>query len=179
MKTKLLLVIFAISFVVAPFAFAGGPDKADSKYTDEQVAKVQKQVSGHEGRIKGLETSVKKDSDEQNKRIAELEKKVEDLSGKLAELKEWSEEKWNTGKRELEKVNAKAKDGREKSNLALWILVPVVAVVLVVLVFFFWPRKPVSSAVPGASDRPKCPRCGWEHAPGDTVCKNPACKTQF
>ncbi len=26
---------------------------------------------------------------------------------------------------------------------------------------------------------PKCPRCGMEHDPGDTVCKNPNCKTQF
>ncbi len=178
MKTKLPLSLLALCLSVATNAFAS-PDKDDMKSTDGKVANVQKQVSGHEERIKKLEASVKKDSDEQNKKIADLEKKVGNLSGKLAELKEWSEEKWNTGKRELEKVNAKAKDGKEKSNLALWILVPVVAVVLVVLVFFFWPRKPVSSAGPGAFDRPKCPRCGWEHAPGDTICKNPACKTQF
>ena len=34
---------------------------------------------------------------------------------------------------------------------------------------------------PSCSDNglPKCPRCGMEHNPGDTVCKNPKCKTQF
>lgn len=178
MKTNLLLIFLAICFIVSPNAFASR-DKDDTKYTDEQVAKVQKQVSGHEERIKELEKSVNEDSDEQNKRIAELERKVEDLSGKLAELKEWGEEKWTTGKRELEKANEKAKDGSEKSNLALWILVPVVAVVLVVLGFFFWPRKPVSPPSSDVSARPKCPRCGCEHDPSDSICKNPACKTQF
>ena len=41
----------------------------------------------------------------------------------------------------------------------------------------YTPKSPFASAGPGA--RPKCPRCGWEHDPGDTICKNPACKTQF
>ena len=49
---------------------------------------------------------------------------------------------------------------------------------VVLIVGFFWllaggrKHTPIST-----QDDLHCPRCGWEHAPGETVCKN--CKTHF
>lgn len=175
--------IHIIALTICLFATLGAyakPDKDDSKYTDEKVGKVQKTVVDHETRIKALETSVKKDSEEQNRRIAELEKKVDSLSKDLAALDNWAKEKWGIGVKELEEANKKAEKGVRKSSYSLWLLMPVSIVILAVLGFAFWPRKTVPPSVPPESfDRPKCPRCGWEHDPGDTVCKNPNCKTQF
>lgn len=176
MNTRILIIALAICLFTTLVTYAK-PDKDDSKYTDEKVAKVEKTVSAHETRIKALETSVKNDSEEQNKRIAELEKQVDDLSKDLATLDKWAKEKWGIGVQELEKV----KD--QEPKVPFWtklLLFAVAAVILAVLGFAFWPRKTVSpSASAESSDRPKCPRCGWEHDPKDTVCKNPNCKTQF
>ncbi len=176
MNTRIPIIALAICLFATVGAYAK-PDKDDSKYTDEKVGKVQKSVEYHETRIKALETSVKKDSEEQNKRIAELEKKVDDLSKDLAALDKWAKEKWGIGVQELEKV----KD--QDPKVPFWVkllLFSVAAIILAVLGFAFWPRKTVSPPSSAeSSDRPKCPRCGWEHDPKDTVCKNPNCKTQF
>ncbi len=186
MNTRIPIIALAICLFAILGAYAK-PDKDDKAYTDKKVgevaswvATVQKSVEHHETRIKALEISVKKDLEEQNKRISELEKKVDDLSKKLAALDKWSHEKWDKGGEELEKANKKTEKVDKKSSYSLWLLVPVTIVILAVVVFAFWPRKTVSpSAVAESSDRPKCPRCGWEHDPKDTVCKNPNCKTQF
>ena len=51
-----------------------------------------------------------------------------------------------------------------------------VGIVLIVGCFFLFRSSPkhLPSSV---QDDLHCPRCGWEHAPGETVCKN--CKTHF
>lgn len=179
MNTRIPIIALAICLFTTLVTYAK-PDKDDSKYTDEEVGKVQKAVEYHETRIKALETSVKKDSEEQNKRIAELEKKVDDLSKELTALDKWCHEKWDKVVEELEKANKKTEKVDKKCSYSLWLLVPVTIVILAVVVFAFWPRKAVPPSLPpDPSDRPKCPRCGWEHDPKDTVCKNPNCKTQF
>ena len=63
---------------------------------------------------------------------------------------------------------------------ALYIIMTVCAIVIAFVILVFWPqRKSNSSTSVGPTSRPKCPYCGWEHDPGDTICKNPNCKTQF
>ena len=58
-------------------------------------------------------------------------------------------------------------------------------IVLGILPFFKlnWKTSDTPSVLPMQpatdSGRPKCPRCGQEHNPADTICKNPNCKTQF
>lgn len=154
-------------------------DKDDSAYTDKQVGALTERVEEDEKRIVDLEKREKENNDGQAERIRELEGEVNRLSSELAELKKWGEDKWSVGKEELSRANQTAVDGNAKGNLALWILLPVAALVLLFAVFFFWPRKRdgQSSTPLEPGSRPKCPRCGWEHDPGDTACKNPACKT--
>ena len=80
MNTRIPIIALAICLFATLSAYAK-PDKDDSKYTAEKVGKVQKAVEYHGTRIKALETSVKKDSEEQNKRLDDLERTV----GKQAE----------------------------------------------------------------------------------------------
>ena len=186
MYTRIPIIALAVCLTVASSAYALRL-KGNSRYTDKKVGKVENTVSDLESRIDNLETSVENDSEEQDKRIAQLEKKVDDLSKELTALDKWAHEKWDKGVEELEKANEKAenaskeaKKGVRTSSYSLGLLLPVAAIILIILGFAFWPRKTVSpSSSADSSDRPKCPRCGWEHDPKDTVCKNPNCKTQF
>lgn len=68
----------------------------------------------------------------------------------------------------------------KRGSVARWVLLLTAVVVCVILCFMFWPRKSNSGTVRHASsDKSRCPRCGWEHGPNDTICRNPNCKTQF
>lgn len=68
----------------------------------------------------------------------------------------------------------------DNSNVALWITIPIVMAICGFLFLVFRSRRSKSSAINHTrSEHNKCPRCGWEHDPGATVCKNPNCKTQF
>lgn len=51
-----------------------------------------------------------------------------------------------------------------------------VGIVLIVGCFFLF-RSSSKHLPSSVQDDLHCPRCGWEHAPGETVCKN--CKTHF
>ena len=170
-----------ILFCAALLALTPLVHASEQERIDARIKPVKTQVADHDKRIKALESSVKKDSDDQNKKIALLEKRLEAQEMELKKLRDWGEKKWNVGKEQLEKANKSADGGNRKGNLALWILLPVAAIVLLFAGFFFWPRnrggQTATAIDPGT--RPKCPRCGLEHDPGDTVCKNPACKLQF
>ena len=80
-------------------------------------------------------------------------------------------------------VEAAEKNVRKANSEASWaliILLSIVSVIIAVCAFVFWPHKTKPVSILGdMPSRLKCPRCGWEHVPGDTICKNPDCKTQF
>lgn len=162
-------------------------DRIDSlKNTSNATAKKTDEI---EKRLVSLDSLNKKNSEQSHttakkveeleKRLATADKKIADQSKQIQTLREWVEEKWELGKGELARANEKADQGIRTGSYSLWLIIPISAAILVVLGFFFWPRKTVSSPMVNVSGRPKCPRCGWEHDPADTACKNPACKTQF
>ena len=101
-------------------------------------------------------------------RAAELEKKLEAEQMRNAELQ-----------RQIETLRNEV--GQVKSGKRLYAIVLILVVVPIVgfVGWVFLPRRIVKSPVISKGERPKCPRCGLEHDPGDTICKSPACKTQF
>ena len=182
MKNRITILILAICLLGAPGVFAK-PDKDDKEYTDKKVAEIYKTVSGHETRIHALESSVKNDSEDQNKRLGNLERTVgnqtEAINKLIAQVKE-VQEKLDITTKAIDEVGGTTEENQRWVKILLSILIPIIAITLAVLGFAFWPRKVLSpSASTDSSARPKCPRCGWEHDPKDTVCKNPNCKTQF
>lgn len=159
---------FATSLFVACSANAALlTDKAIDEYADKRLKPVIKQCEQNTKSLEG-----------QNKRLEELSQKVQLQSATINEML-----------RQLEEVQAKLEINAKRidnipmePSTPLWIKVVlggIASIIFAVLGLIFWPRKAVSTVSENASDRPKCPCCGWEHDPGDTVCKNPACKTQF
>ena len=126
-----------------------------------------------DARIKDLSDSTTKSDKALNDRIEELQASVNKLQTKVDRL-------WEKGATNLETIGRKGDKTDIKANVALWITIPIVMVICSILCFAFWPRKSKSVAISSArSDQHKCPRCGWEHDPDDTVCRNPNCRTQF
>ena len=175
MRFSFLLVAFLF---LAPFAFALESDKA---YTDRRVKQVEDKVSNLKTqdiqplseKVSTLEAKV----DQQEKALDEQSAKIKELIDSLNETRSLLDDKLAA----IEQLKTDADGTQTKANLMFWILLPVASMVLLFLGFFLWPRKTQSagSALVFDTGRPKCPRCGWEHDPGDTVCKNPACRTQF
>ena len=80
--------------------------------------------------------------------------------------------------------NLRSENGRLKSRwLWPWIFLSFVVGGVCGLVLYRVARRTPGPnvAIPTRLDTglPKCPRCGLEHNPDDTVCKNPKCRTQF
>lgn len=73
----------------------------------------------------------------------------------------------------------KAKDEARKHYMVLSIIAYVALGIGVVLIgsFILMMRSTRKNMPKSAVDNLHCPRCGWEHAAGETVCKN--CKTHF
>lgn len=178
MNTRTIILCSAL-LILTPLVQASEADRIDAR-----IKPVKAQVADHEKRTKALEKSVREDSEKQNKKIAELEsrltaqrKKIDELVQELNAVKSTLD----ASSKSIDTLASTAKGARRTGNLALWILLPVAALVLLFTGFFFWPRnrdgQSSTPLEPGL--RPKCPRCGWEHDPDDTACKNPVCKTQF
>ena len=154
-----MIVTFIVLFICSCAAFDACAFTSDKKYADQIVAEV--------------ENRIRRTDDAQNRRIGELERKVDELSKELFALQEWTKEKWGVSIDEIKRV-----DG--KSSVSIWLLLLIAFVIVAILAFAFWPRKRLEPGLSSSSGlHPKCPRCGWEHDPSDTVCKNPACKTHF
>lgn len=178
MNTRTIILSTALLALV-PLVQASEADRIDAR-----IKPVKAQVADHEKRIKTLEKSVKEDSEKQKIEIAELESRLTEQRNKIDELVQELNAVKSTldaSSKSIDTLASTAKGARRTGNLALWILLPVAALVLLFAGFFFWPRKrdgQTSTTVePGA--RPTCPWCGLEHDPDDTACKNPACKMQF
>ena len=127
-------------------------------------------------------------------RMAELESRIDNLNMELCKLHMAVSNYWATGAKNLdalqtdvaeytkslERVRGRADVGSRNGTLALLISLSIGLVIIGIICLVFWPRKPVQAVSSRVSaDENKCPRCGWEHDPGDAVCKNPKCRTQF
>ena len=168
MKARFFL-LFVTIFTVSQFAKAEWGDKAYSdRRLSEEIRPIKRDINslteGTSSNTKAIKVL--------NERIQKLESDVSSLQKKVDSLEK--------GVKNLETIGRKGDKTDIKANVALWITIPIVMVICGVLGLAFWPRKskpvPISAT---RSDQHKCPRCGWEHDPEDTVCRNPNCRTQF
>lgn len=157
MKKK--IIFSSIMFlVISPFAKAEWYT-SDRVYSDrrlsEEIRPIKRNIEALNDRIQKLESDV-----------SSLQKKVDSLRDK--------------GAKNIDALDSKVQGTGRNANIALWISLSIVLSICGTLCLVFWPRKSKTIAInPTLSDKHKCPRCGWEHDPGDTVCKNPNCRTQF
>ena len=170
MKARFFLAC-VIALAYAPFANAYNDDQArEALQPTVDAIKVRQEKTDSDindclARLASLDTKARHHAEEmQNLKgeILALTNAVADISVKVESV----------GK-EVAKANAKA-------NVTIWIAVVFALFLLVFCCLVFWPRpiKPVATN-PVLPDTRKCPRCGCERDPGDTVCKNPNCKTRF
>jgi predicted PurR-regulated permease PerM len=146
---------YVMFLVLSPFAKA----ESDKAYSDRRLSEEIRPITNN---IEAL-----------NKRIQTLESDARSLQKKVDEL-------WNKGAKNLDALDSKVQGTGRNANIALWISLSIVLSICGTLCLVFWPRKSKTIAInPTLSDKHKCPRCGWEHGPDDTVCKNPNCRTQF
>ena len=168
MKARFFL-LFVTIFTVSPFAKAEWSDRA---YSDrrllEEIEPIKEGTCINTTAIKALNEGIQKiESD-----VSRLQKKVEALNERIQKLE--------SDVNGLKKLDNKVKGTDRNANIALWISLSIVLSVCGILCLVFWPRKSRAATLsPTLSDKHKCPRCGWEHDPGDTVCRNPNCRTQF
>ncbi len=167
MKARFFL-LFVTIFTVSQFAKA----ESDKAYSDRRLSEEIRPIRRDINSLTEGTSSNTKAIKALNERIQKLESDVSRLQGKVDSLEK--------GATNLETIGRKGDKTDIKANVALWITIPIVMVICSILCFAFWPRKSKSVAISSArSDQHKCPRCGWEHDPDDTVCRNPNCRTQF
>ncbi len=168
MKARFFL-LFVTIFTVSQFAKA----ESDKVYSDRRLSEAISPIKYDINSWTKVTSSNTKEIKVLNERIQKLESDVSSLQEKVDSL-------WKKGATNLETIGRKGDKTDIKANVALWITIPIVMVICGVLGLAFWPRKskpvPISAT---RSDQHKCPRCGWEHDPDDTVCRNPNCKVQF
>ena len=169
MKARFFL-LFVTIFTVSQFAKAEWGDKA---YSDRRLSEEIRPIKHDINSLTEGTSSNTKAIKALNERIQKLESDVSRLQKKVDSL-------WDKGAKNLDALDNKVKGTDRNANIALWISLSIVLSVFGVLCLVFWPRKSkVASPNPTLSDKHKCPRCGWEHDPDDTVCRNPNCRTQF
>ena len=172
MKTKISIVAFVL-FLLGAMACRAESDK---NYTNRRIEEV-------EARMTDVNSWQNSEIGKLQKHVATLENSIQSQANTINQLIEQLEHLQNKLGENAEKIN-KLDTETEKVGkrwvLALWVGIPVVVLLLLGLILLFIPASSRSSNNrQGDNERLKCPRCGWEHDPGDTVCKNPACKTQF
>lgn len=161
MKSLATFVAIAITLLVSPLSRAAlFTDKAIDEYAAKKLEPIINKCDEHTKSIDELSETVRLHTETINKLIKQLEAVQKQLD-----------------------INAEKIDSIPvASPTAFWIKVllwGIGVLIIAVMGFIFWPRKPISSAYADPYKRPRCPRCGWEHDPTDTICKNPNCKTQF
>ena len=155
--------------VLSPFAKA----ESDKAYSDRRLSEEIEPIKCGINSLTEAASSNTKAIKALNERIQKLESDVSSLQKKVDRL-------WDKGAKNLDALDNKVKGTDRNANIALWISLSIVLSVCGTLCLVFWPRKSKTIAInPTLSDKHKCPRCGWEHGPEDTVCRNPNCRTQF
>ena len=170
MKTRILIFILAVSVLVTSC------DQRESEPSPERQNQSSVTSSGNEPDTKPKPTR-KPSFRELEKEKEELEKKAKEAEDLAERAKKDAEE----ARKAVEEASQRMSDAESGKKFYKTALVLLGSVVLLFIGWLFWPRKmalPPSSSI-NSSTRPKCPRCGWEHDPADTICKNPDCKTQF
>ena len=158
-----------VVLVFSPFAKA----ESDKAYSDRRLSEEMRPIK-HD--IKSLTEGTSSNS----KAINALNERIQKLESDVSSLQEKVDSLWDKGAKNLDDLDSKVQGTGRNANIALWISLSIVLSICCTLCLVFWPRKSKTIAInPTLSDKHKCPRCGWEHGPEDTVCRNPNCRTQF
>ena len=168
MKARFFL-LFVTIFTVSQFAKA----ESDKDYSDRRLSEA---INPIKSDIRDLTEGIGNHTET----IRTLTERIKRLETDVSNLQQEIDSLWNKGAKNFDDLDTKVKGTDRNANIALWISLSIVLSVCGILCLVFWPRKSKAASLnPTLSDKPKCPRCGWEHDPGATVCKNPNCKTQF
>lgn len=138
-------------------------------------------LSANAGLFGSSESDVKlKKLEEEYKRCIDTnewrKKKIEELEAENSELKD------KLNRLQFEKEPDASESPSEHSAKSAWKRawwLVAFATILIVVFRLVTRKKSLSGPIDAGNTLPKCPRCGQEHDPGDTICQNPACKTQF
>lgn len=154
MKSRILLLIFFVISIQSSLLAdrPGNPAKVDKDckaYVDERIVAV-----------KGVVTDSSADIELLKKEIGEIKNTISRSQSRYGE--------------------SDAALAPHRYPWEIWLAIAILG-------FFIWVRTGSKIVTAQASQKqtevdsnlPKCPRCGQEHDPTDTVCKNPNCKTQF
>ena len=109
---------------------------------------------------------------------SQLQVEIDSLKSGNSQLKS-ENESLKSGNSQLNAEIKRLKAKRSWPWIVLAFVVGCLSVFLLSLICIRSPKSNVTASPHLGNGLPKCPRCGMEHDPGDTVCKNPKCKTQF
>lgn len=168
MKARIPLFLLTLAASMFLAACDSGPSQSMEQYR-QRASKAEKQL----GELQAKLGKERQENEVLQKEVAKQCQRADNAEMQLAKAREEVNEKQRENERLREKLKA-AETGKQRYGLVLLFLG------LSIVGFggwLFFPRKASPPIAPVG--RPKCPRCGWEHDPGDTICKNPACKTQF
>lgn len=151
MKTGIPILVLILAITISLCGCGSGSSWSSGPSTKEQLAQAKEELRDVQKQLAGTQKELEK----RQREIGTLQKEVEN---------------------QRQRADT-AEAGKQRYGLVL------LFVALSIVGFggwLFFPRKvDCSPSDLSASGRPKCPRCGWEHDPSDTICKNPDCKTQF
>lgn len=184
MKTRVSTAVLLL-FLLGSMACRAESDKdyADRRIRESEgrITKVTLQqnteIAKLQDRVDKLEKSLQAQAETNKQLSAQLESLKKDLDEQMrAQLENL---KKDLGE-QIQTTDTKAEKVGKRWVIALWVGIPLLVLVSLGICFLFVPSSTRSAiGVRDGGGRPKCPRCGWEHDPADTICKNPACKTQF
>ena len=159
MKTSIHIIVSALFIFTMPFVMAEDDREYSDRRLNERFAKEWENWGG------GLWC----DNERTKNEIKRLHKEI-------ADLRELCSRKFN------EEIPTPPPIGDEDNDWSYGLILTIVigSLIFLALGFIFWPRKVITpSKVLDSSSSLKCPRCGQERAPNDTVCRNPKCNTKF
>ena len=106
------------------------------------------------------------------------QEEINELNNKVSELeKENQSLKKESQKLKKERDDAEAKARERYITLSIIAYTVLGFALLLIGGFVFIVRAAKHAPAKMSNDSLHCPRCGWEHGPDETVCKN--CKTRF
>lgn len=163
MKSCCKLIIVCLCLVVGIFVYA---EECSLPHSNEALAKLTNQIERLEVENQLLSDSIKRQTDKINELVAGLN----DVRRKL-----------DSKSKDIKKLPLEGGPYPPIGLVALWILLPIVLLLLLVGGYLFWPHHETGQTLASQSKSglPKCPCCGWEHDPSESVCRNPRCKTHF
>lgn len=125
-------------------------------------------------------TSSVGENEDPEKVISEQQTQIDELKDQISQM----EEEKSQQEEEIKTISSERDQSRKEAEFAnrrfYYLLSGVLLVVLLLVAgFVFLIQKGRTGASCSSYNESICPRCGWKREPGETICKNPKCKTRF